>query len=66
MQRQSHLSDTSARAHWLVTLAALLQIATPMLPSLGVGDPIGSQSDSVRTLITPAGWAFSIWGALYT
>lgn len=66
MHRQSHQSDTSARAHWLVLLAALLQIATPLLPSLGVGDPIGSQSNSVRTLITPAGWAFSIWGALYT
>jgi hypothetical protein len=33
---------------------------------LGIGEPIGSQSDMVRTLITPAGWAFSIWGALYT
>lgn len=50
----------------LVILAALIQIATPALPSLGVGEPIGSQSDTVRTLITPAGWAFSIWGALYT
>jgi len=66
MQRKSHLSDTPAGAHWLVVIAALLQIATPLLPSLGVGNPIGSQSDSVRTLITPAGWAFSIWGALYT
>ncbi len=47
-------------------LFAILQILTPLLPQLGVGDPIGDQSDSVRTLITPAGWAFSIWGALYT
>jgi hypothetical protein len=36
-----------------------------MLPSLGVGVPIGDRSDSVRTGITPAGWAFSIWGPLY-
>ena len=51
----------------LVVLAcAVLQILTPMLPALGVGEPIGSQSESVQTLITPAGWAFSIWGALYT
>jgi hypothetical protein len=44
---------------------AILQILTPLLPQLGVGSPIGDQSDSVRTLITPAGWAFSIWGLLY-
>ena len=30
-----------------------------------MGRPIGDQSDAVRTLITPAGWAFSIWGPLY-
>ena len=49
-----------------VVLFAVLQILTPVLPSLGIGTPIGEQSDSVRTLITPAGWAFSIWGALYS
>ena len=49
-----------------VPAAAVLQILTPLLPQLGVGQSIGSQSDEVRTLITPAGWAFSIWGALYT
>lgn len=48
-----------------VLLAAAFQILTPLLPQLGVGRPIGDQSDAVRTLITPAGWAFSIWGALY-
>ena len=45
---------------------AVLQILTPILPSLGIGEPIGARSDSVRTLITPAGWAFAIWGPLYT
>ncbi|KQM97622.1 hypothetical protein [Sphingomonas sp. Leaf25] len=45
--------------------AALFQILTPVLPSLGIGAPIGSQSDSVSTLVTPAGWAFAIWGPLY-
>lgn len=49
-----------------VLIAAALQILTPVMPALGIGEPIGSQSDSVRTIITPAGWAFSIWGALYT
>jgi hypothetical protein len=60
------MSRTSPAARWFVILAALLQIALPVLPSLGIGQPIGDHSDEVRTLITPAGWAFSIWGALYT
>ena len=48
-----------------VLVAAGLQILTPLMPQLGIGEPIGERSDAVRTLITPAGWAFSIWGALY-
>lgn len=48
-----------------VLIAAALQILTPLMPQLGIGEPIGDRSDAVRTLITPAGWAFSIWGALY-
>lgn len=55
----------AAFARFAVLFLALLQVLTPLLPSLGIGEPIGSQSDSVRTLITPAGWAFSIWGPLY-
>jgi hypothetical protein len=49
-----------------VLVCAALQILTPLLPQLGIGQSIGSQSDDVETLVTPAGWAFSIWGALYT
>jgi hypothetical protein len=60
------MAETSTGARWFVILAALLQIVFPILPSLGIGQAIGDQSDEVRTLITPAGWAFSIWGALYT
>ncbi|RYD48298.1 MAG: hypothetical protein EOP60_15950 [Sphingomonadales bacterium] len=59
-----HLASGVSRAAPLAF--ALLQILTPVLPSLGIGEPIGDRSDSVRSLITPAGWAFSIWGALYT
>jgi hypothetical protein len=66
MQNSPHTADEASGARWLVVLTALLQIATPVFPSLGIGEPIGSQSDAVRTLVTPAGWAFSIWGALYT
>lgn len=44
---------------------ALLQMMVPALPYLGMGVEIGARSSQVHTLITPAGWAFSIWGPLY-
>lgn len=44
---------------------AVLQIVTPALPALGIGRSIGDRSQVVGTLVTPAGWAFSIWGPLY-
>jgi hypothetical protein len=44
---------------------AVLQILVTLLPSVGIGTPIGERSDSVRTIITPAGWAFAIWGPLF-
>jgi len=45
---------------------AIFQVLTPALPALGIGQSIGDQSQAVRTLVTPAGWAFSIWGLRYT
>jgi hypothetical protein len=57
-------NHTARRA--AVVLTALLQILTPLLPGFGYGTPIGARSDAVQTIITPAGWAFAIWGALYT
>jgi len=48
-----------------VILAVVVQIGATFLPQLGFGEPIGSRSDSMRTLITPAGWAFAIWGPLF-
>lgn len=60
-------SPSHARlAVFAVIVFAVLQVVTPALPALGIGRSIGDQSQAVRTLITPAGWAFSIWGALYT
>ncbi|WP_093063439.1 hypothetical protein [Sphingomonas sp. OV641] len=65
--KSSGASDRSAMGAGLfVIVTALLQIATPALPALGIGEQIGAQSDRAQTLVTPAGWAFSIWGALYT
>ncbi|MHA7819282.1 MAG: hypothetical protein ACX930_06515 [Erythrobacter sp.] len=48
-----------------VVLAVVIQIGATFLPQLGFGEPIGDRSDSVRTLITPSGWAFAIWGPLF-
>jgi hypothetical protein len=49
----------------VILLCALAQIGAALLPAMGIGTPVGERSDLVQTLITPAGWAFSIWGALY-
>jgi hypothetical protein len=49
----------------IVLLCALAQIGAALLPAMGIGTPVGERSATVQTLITPAGWAFSIWGALY-
>lgn len=63
----TNIEDSRFRSvRWLVVATAILQVLVPVLPSLGFGEPIGSQSDDVRTLVTPAGWAFAIWGPLYT
>jgi hypothetical protein len=48
-----------------ILIAVFVQIGATFLPALGLGDPIGDRSDSVRTLITPSGWAFAIWGPLF-
>jgi hypothetical protein len=48
-----------------IVLAVAWQIGATFLPQLGLGEPIGDRSDSVRTLITPSGWAFAIWGPLF-
>ena len=52
-------------ARIVVLLCALGQIGAALLPAMGIGTPVGERSDAVQTLIMPAGWAFSIWGALY-
>lgn len=48
-----------------IIFAVICQIGSSFLPLLGFGEQIGDRSDSVRTLITPSGWAFSIWGLLF-
>ncbi len=48
-----------------IILAVVVQIGAGFLPRFGIGEFIGTRSDAVRTLITPAGWAFAIWGPLF-
>lgn len=67
---QAAASETKLHRSQVQRVAILalssVQVLVTLLPSLGVGTSIGDRSDSVRTAITPAGWAFSIWGLLYT
>lgn len=56
--------DDRVRGPLLVALA-LLQIVTPALPALGIGQDIGTRSAEAPTLITPPGWAFAVWGPIY-
>lgn len=59
------IADVSSTSRALPLVCASAQILAPFLPVIGIGRTIGEQSNAVRTLITPAGWAFAIWGALY-
>lgn len=60
------MTNRSLAQRLAILAFAVLQILTPLLPEAGIGSRVGEQSDAVQTIITPAGWAFSIWGALYT
>lgn len=59
------MTERSAIQRVAIVLAMILEIGATFLPALGFGDPIQERSDSARTLITPAGWAFAIWGPLF-
>lgn len=62
---QSTTTDRPLLQRLAVILACVIQIGATFLPQLGFGEPIGDRSDSIRTLITPSGWAFAIWGPLF-
>ncbi|MEG9224742.1 hypothetical protein [Aeromicrobium sp. Sec7.5] len=48
-----------------VLVAAILQVVTPLVTINGPGTSPGEGSGP-ELLITPVGWAFSIWGVIYT
>jgi hypothetical protein len=48
-----------------VVVAAVAQIIGSPLGSALSGRSVGDVSDGDRSLVTPAGWAFSIWGLVF-
>ena len=62
---QSPTIERSPLQRVAIILAVVVQIGSSYLPMLGFGEPIGDRSDAIRTLITPAGYAFAIWGPLF-
>lgn len=50
---------------WAVLAGAVLQVVAPVVQSLGLGSSPG-EGAGADLLITPVGWAFSIWGVIYT
>jgi len=49
----------------VVPIAALAQPLVGLLPQLGWGQDVGARSDAVPSLVTPAGYAFAIWGPIF-
>lgn len=57
-------TDSSVRAwRWISTLLAVTQLATPPVITRVFGDFLSSGATN-RALITPSGYAFSIWGLI--
>ncbi len=52
------------RMKWAVLAAALLEVIAPVITLNGPGRSPGAGSGP-ELLITPVGWAFSIWGVIY-
>jgi hypothetical protein len=50
---------------WAVLAAAVIEVVAPLVTINGPGSSPGSGSGP-ELLITPVGWAFSIWGVIYT
>jgi len=50
---------------WVVAATAIIQVIAPAITFNGLGGSPGSGA-GLDLLITPVGWAFSIWGVIYT
>ena len=59
------MTDGTAR-RWTVAAAALWQLVTAYgWTALGWGRPVAESAAEARTPLTPAGYAFSIWGVIF-
>lgn len=65
-------AETAPRQHrgstplaWAVLGASVLEVVAPVITANGPGSSPG-QGSGPELLITPVGWAFSIWGLIYT
>ncbi|MBA8793292.1 hypothetical protein FHX74_000886 [Friedmanniella endophytica] len=59
------MSSDRTRSVVVLALAVLQIVSSPLTTLLGIGPDTGAVSDANRSLITPAGYAFSIWGLIY-
>jgi len=50
---------------WAALILAFSQPVAASLPWLGIGQPIGAMSAASLTGVTPASYAFSIWGPIF-
>lgn len=58
-------AEQSRPLAWAVLATAILQVVAPAVTINGPGSSPGSGAGA-ELLITPVGWAFSIWGVIYT
>lgn len=63
--RTSRTHDASRWLAWAVLAAAVVEVVAPVVTINGPGSSPGAGSGP-DLLITPVGWAFSIWGVIYT
>lgn len=65
LDSRSSRSAGTRQLAWLVLAAAIVEVVAPLVTINGPGSSPASGSGP-ELLITPVGWAFSIWGVIYT
>ncbi|NYE38127.1 hypothetical protein F4692_003272 [Nocardioides cavernae] len=70
MRTRAHAQEPTTTAQhrplaWAVLTTAVLQVVAPAVTINGPGSSPGDGAGA-ELLITPVGWAFSIWGVVYT
>ncbi len=65
LDNRSSRSTGTRQLAWVVLGAAIVEVVAPLVTINGPGSSPASGSGP-DLLITPVGWAFSIWGVIYT